>query len=161
MANAVLTPLISSPSDLKRTRRELEALDDFMHQAGLRQGGKTVKLPTMSRVLTELATENDLNLLKQTDRDRLKKFLTLLIQKAPVLHMSFASEPSGPFMNKLIMWLRGNIHPQVVVSIGLQPSIAAGCVVRTSNRQFDFSLRQSLDNQTGAFISSIAGDKPA
>jgi F0F1-type ATP synthase delta subunit len=154
-SQAVLTPLITSPSDLKRTRRELENLDDFLHESALRQGGKEVKMPSISRTLEDLARDNDLNLLKKTDRDRLMKFLTLLIQKAPVMHMSFASEPSAKFMSKLMAWLRDNIHPQVVVSVGLQPSIAAGCIVRTSNRQFDFSLRKALDNQTGVFVSNL------
>jgi F0F1-type ATP synthase delta subunit len=84
------------------------------------------------------------------------KFLTLLLQKAPVMHMSFASEPSGAFMNKLIVWLRANMHPQMFVSVGLQPSIAAGCIVRTANRQFDFSLRQALEDQKETFIKSIS-----
>lgn len=156
---ATLTSLLVSPSDLKRARRELEGLDDFLHQANLRQGGKTVKMPTVSRVIETLATDNKLNMLKKTERDQLMKFLTLLIQKAPVLHMSFASEPSGAFLNKLIMWLRANIHPQVMVSIGLQPSIAAGCIVRTANKQFDFSLRQAFDQQTEVFIASMKEDQ--
>jgi hypothetical protein len=155
MANAALTPLIASPSDLRRVRRELEALDEFLHQSGLRTGGKVVKLPTISRMLEDLAGDNGLNMLKKTDRDRLSKFITLLIQKAPVLHIAFASEPSAKAMAKLMAWLRENIHPQVVVSIGIQPSIAAGCVVRTPNRQFDFSLRQALDNQTESFITNL------
>lgn len=159
MADAILTPLLTSPSDLKRARRELEELDEFLHQASLRQGGKAVKMPATSRILDDLAGESDLNLLKKTDRDRLRKFLTLLIEKAPVLHMSFASEPSAKSLNELITWLRHNIHPQIVVSVGLQPSIAAGCILRTPNRQFDFSLRKSLDNQTAVFVSNLrAGD---
>lgn len=136
-------------------------MDDFLHQAGLRQGGKSVKLPNMSRTLEDLALGSNLNLLKKTDRDRLTKFLTLLIEKAPVLHISFASEPSAVFLNKLIAWLRENIHPQVVVSVGLQPSIAAGCIVRTENRQFDFSFRQSLDNQTEKFITYLRQEPAA
>ncbi|MDB5182123.1 MAG: hypothetical protein JWP13_886 [Candidatus Saccharibacteria bacterium] len=161
MAKAILTSLITSPSDLRRARRELEALDEFLHQASLRQGGKGAKLPPTSRMLEDLAADSDLNLLKKTDRDRLRKFLTLLIGKAPVIHMSFASEPSSKFLGQLVAWLRENIHPQVVVSVGLQPSIAAGCVVRTANRQFDLSLRQSLDNQTAAFIKNLRGETPS
>lgn len=160
-APAMLTPLLTSPSDLKRARREVEALDDFLHQAGLRQGGKAVKLPTVSRVIEELAEASNLNLLKKTDRDRLMKYLTLLITKAPVLHISFASEPSPKAMHQLVQWLRTNYHPQLIVSVGVQPSIAAGCVVRTANRQFDFSLRSALDNQTAVFISNLReGDEP-
>lgn len=161
MAKAVLTSLITSPSDLRRARRELEALDEFLHQASLRQGGKGVKMPPTSRMLEELAADTDINMLKKTDRDRLKKFLTLLIQKAPEIHMSFASEPSAKFLGTLVQWLRENIHPQVVVSVGLQPSIAAGCIVRTANHQLDFSLRQSLDNQTASFIKNLRAEVPA
>lgn len=150
-----LTNLLISPSDLKRARRELDDIDDFLHQSGLRQGGKAVKLPTISRVIEALASDNGLNMLKKTERDQLKKFLTLLLQKAPVLHISFASEPSGAFLGKLVMWLRANIHPQVMVSVGLQPSIAAGCIVRTANKQFDFSLRASFDKQTEVFVASM------
>lgn len=157
---ATLNPLLVSPTDLKRARRELETLDDFLHQAGLRQGGKSVKMPATSRIITELAEESGLNLLKKSERDRLLKFLTLLIEKAPVLHMSFASEPSPAFLAKLIAWLRANIHPQVVVSIGLQPSVAAGCMVRTANRQLDLSLRGALEKQTESFISSLRGEEP-
>jgi F0F1-type ATP synthase delta subunit len=159
-SSPILTPLITSPSDLKRTRRELEELEEFLHQAGLRQGGKSVKMPNISRLLDDIAQDSKLNLLNKADRDRLKKFLTLLIQKAPVLHFTFASEPSGAALNKLLVWLRANIHPQVVVSIGIQPAIAAGCTVRTSNRQFDFSLRQALDSQTAVLMKNIrAGEE--
>jgi F0F1-type ATP synthase delta subunit len=161
-ATSTLPPLITSPSDLKRTRRELEVLDDFLHQASLRQGGKAVKLPAMSRLLEEIANDSGLNLLKKADRDRLAKFLTLLLQKAPVLHITLASEPSATALGKLLTWLRASIHPQVLVSIGVQPAIAAGCIVRTANREFDFSLRQSLDAQTEVLMKSIrAGDVQA
>jgi F0F1-type ATP synthase delta subunit len=162
MASAILTYLIASPSDLRRARRELEALDEFLHQSALREGGKVVKLPNISRALEDLASDSGLNLLKKTDRDRLEKFITLLTQKAPVLHISFASEPSAKSLAKLMAWLRDNIHPQVLVAVGIQPSIAAGCLVRTPNRQFDFSMRQALDYQTAAFISNLRkGDEVA
>jgi hypothetical protein len=145
-------------------RRELETLDDFMHQAGLRTGGKATAMPNISRGLKDLCDDNKLNLLKKTDRDRLGKYLDLLISKAPVLHFSFASEPSGKFMSDLTLWLRKNIHPQIVVSIGLQPSITAGCVVRTANKQFDFSMREAFQRQGDLLAKTIqelsAADPP-
>lgn len=161
MANATLTPLIASVSDLRRVRRELEALDEFLHAASLRQGGKEVKLPATSRLLEDVAADSGLSLLKKTDRDRLRKFLTLLIQKAPVIHMSFASEPSAKAMATLVDWLRTNIHPQIVVSVGIQPSIAAGCIVRTPNHQYDFSLRQALDMKTDVFTANLRKEEGA
>lgn len=161
-AQTVLLPsVISTPSDVRRLRRELEELDEFMHQAGLRQGGKAVKLPVTSRLLDELASIEKSNLIHKTDRDRLIKYLSLLIEKAPVLHMSFASEPSAAFMAKLVTWLRQNIHPQVLVRIGLQPSVAAGCVLRTANKEYDFSLRQSLLNKKDILIAELRKDPSA
>lgn len=150
-----LTTLIVSPSDLKKARRELEALDESLHQAGLRSGGKPTKMPETSRLIDELASETNANLLQSGHRTQLLKYVSDLITGAPVLHFSFASEPSAAFMTKLIIWLRTNIHPQVLVQLGLQPAIAAGCIVRTANKQFDFSLTQAFENQQGLLIDSI------
>lgn len=160
-SSGVLTSYITSPGDLKRTRRELEMLDDFLSQSSLRTGGKAVKLPAISRLLEDIAQDSDINLLKGTDRDRLMKFLALLIKNAPVLHLTLASEPSAQALGKLLVWLRANIHPQVLVSIGVQPAIAAGCVVRTANREFDFSLRESLAAQQALLIKNIRAGEAA
>lgn len=151
----VLPSLIVSPSDVKRMRRELEDLDDFLLQAGLRQGGKAVSLPKTSRLLEEITDMTKMNLLRKTDREKLLKYLSALLDKAPVLHMSFASDPSAAFMDKLVVWLRQNIHPQVLVRIGLQPSVAAGCILRTANKEYDFSLRQALDDQKPLLIAKL------
>lgn len=160
MASATLTPLITSPGDLKRTRRELEALDDFLSQSSLRTGGKAVKLPAISRLLEDMANDNSINLLKKADRDRLQRFLTLLLKKAPVIHITLASEPSSHALSKLLAWLRANIHPQVLVSVGVQPAIAAGCIVRTASHEYDFTLGQSLAAQQALLIKNIrAGEE--
>jgi hypothetical protein len=154
-----LTTQIISPSDLKRARREVEAVDDFLHQAGLRQGGKAVKMPQTSRLIDELVSELKVNLLQPADRVRILKYLSDLVTNAPVLHVSFASEPSPAFMSKLIIWLRLNIHPQTLVHLGLQPSIAAGCIIRTANKQFDFSLTEAFEKQRSMLISSLVDEK--
>ncbi len=154
-AHTLLTTLIVSPSDLKHVRRDLEALDDTLRQAGLRQGGKAVALPQPSRFINALAEESKANLLRAGDRQQLLQYLSTLVEKAPVLHISFASEPSAAFMNKLIIWLRSNIHPQLLVHLGLQPSIAAGCIVRTPNKQFDFSLAQAFEKQRELLVASL------
>ena len=156
-----LTTMIVSPSDLKRARREVESIDDAMHQAGLRsQATGTAdttagKLLPSSRLIDELSSETHLDVAKAAERAQLLKYLTDLVEHAPVLHFSFASEPSAAFMNKLIIWLRTNIHPQVLVHLGLQPSVVAGCVMRTANRQFDFSLNSAFEAQRDLLINSL------
>src|SRR5690606_19408269 len=71
-------------------------------------------------------------------------FLNDLLEHAPQLHMSFSSEPSTPFMQKLTEYVRANIHPQALLQVGLQPTIGAGFMLRTTNKYYDFSIRTTL-----------------
>jgi len=150
-----LPPLITGPGDVSRTLLEIEQLEEYMRAAALRKNGTSTKLPKMSRTLERLAEINDANLLQAADRQRLQAFLGSLQQHAPVLHISFASEPSAAFTAKIIEWLRANISKYVLVQIGLQPSIAAGCIVRTTNKSFDFSLRKNLTKSRGLLLDSL------
>lgn len=139
----VLSSLVIGTSDVVRLKREVEALDDYLHQASLRKAGdEIVKLPKTSRVMDEFAATNSLNLLQPESRKQALDFLHLAHTKAPVVHMSFAAEPSAAFMQKLALWWRQNIDLNILLEVGLQPNIAIGCIVRTSNKQYDFSLRQ-------------------
>ncbi len=135
-----------SRTDVARLAREVESLEDYIHQANLRSPGheSDLKMPKTSRMLDELATENSLNLLDADSRRKLLNSLNLIRDKAPVVHMSFSVEPSAAFMQKMVMWWRANIDPYVLLEAGLQPNIAIGCVVRTPNHQYDFSLRERL-----------------
>src|SRR6185295_16906603 len=134
--------------EVRRLSRELEALDDYMRQAGLRSGGgKQDNLPKISRLLDVMASENHLNLLQVEDRTQLTQALKQTLDQAPVIHLSFASDPSAAFLEKVVNWFRSNVHPLVLIRLGLQPSIAAGCVLRTANRSFDFSRRHHFTEQ--------------
>lgn len=150
-----LPVLVFGVAEVRRLRRELEALDDFMRQGKVREPGKQPDLPKLSRLLDSLAGENKINLLQESDRRRLGMLLDNLEKTAPVMHISFASDPSSAFVAKLVAWLRANIHPLVLLKVGLQPSIAAGCVVRTTNKSFDLSLRQKLAEQRPKLISAL------
>ena len=73
------------------------------------------------------------------------------------MHISFAADPSASFTEKIVAWFRENIHPNILVQIGLQPNIAAGCVVRTANKIFDFSLRENFNQSQQSLIDAIGG----
>lgn len=157
----VLPTLVFGVVEVRRLSRELDALDDFMRQAALREAGaRQSTLPRVSRLLDATANENNLNLLQNEDRAKLASFLKTVLQKAPTVHMSFASDPSAAFLEKIVSWLRGNIHPFVLVRLGLQPSIAAGCVMRTANRSFDFSLRHRFTEERQLLLYSLEGTDP-
>lgn len=148
-----LPNLVAGPRDVSRLHRELEALDEYVRQANLRGG--EVRLPKTSRLLDELAQLNKLDLLSEEQREHAKQFLLMLLKHAPVVHISFAADPSSAFMDKIIGWFRQNVHPQLLVRVGLQPTIAAGCVVRTPNHLYDFSLRQHFARQKPLLIQKL------
>ena len=146
---------VVSRVDVARLARELESLDELSeHQ-------KDAPAPRLSRILEEAAQINHLDLLQAPERSRLQSFLKEVKAEAPTIHMSFAAEPPIVFTSKLITWLRGEIHPLLLLEIGLQPSIAAGCIIRTTNKYFDCSVRHNLIEHKPKLLDLIRGKQHA
>jgi hypothetical protein len=154
-----LPTLVIGRADALRLQRELEALNDYLYQAGLRAGGEQAKLPKTSRVLDEFTTTNKLNMLLPESRKASLEFMDIIVDKAPVVHMSFAVEPSSAFRQKLIVWWRQNVHGYVLMDVGLQPNIAIGTVVRTANKQYDFSLRKHFADNKDVLVKLLQAGK--
>ena len=155
---AIVLPLgVVGKVDLGRLIRELEALDNFVGAAEVRQPGTQPQLPKTSRLMDELIESNKLNVLVDADREQLKQFLQSVRKDAPVLHMSFSADPSPLFTKQLITWLRKNLHPLVLLQVGLQPTIGAGAVVRTTNKYFDLSLRDRFDKSRDILLQKMRG----
>lgn len=147
--------------DLHRSLRELKRLDDWMRQAALRSPGQSVQPPKTSATLEELAAVNGVSLLHEAHRAQLIGVLEGLSEHAPKVHMSFAVEPSAAFLNSMIVWLRANISPLIMLQIGLQPTLAAGCTLRTTNKMFDMSLRHRFVESRGNLVAAIASVEEA
>lgn len=141
-------------ADISRSLRELESIMEYFHQSALR-GSQAKDLPVLGKVLDSIASTNNLNLLHPEDRDKLKAFLTHVKAKAPVVHMSFPSKPGEPFLAKIVQWFRSEAHPYTVLHVGLQPELAAGCLVRTSNKSFDFSFRRRFEQSKQKLIAAL------
>ena len=124
-----LTPDIITALELNRVIRELENLDDFLHQANIRTPGSSMSLPKTTKLLEGLAEANGFSLLDTVHRKHLIGKLRNLKLKVKKVHISFAVEPSPRVIRKIVLWMRENIHPQVVVEIGVQPTISVGCIV--------------------------------
>lgn len=144
-------------ADIGRLLRETESVDNFLKQAAIREPGTAVKLPRTSRLYDEVVASNKLNMLQEDDRRKLYAVLQKIYKEAPVLHMSFGTDPSPVFLHRLVGWIRQNIHPQALLQIGLVPNIGAGCVVRTNNKFFNFSLRQRFTEARPMLISKLQG----
>jgi F0F1-type ATP synthase delta subunit len=156
-AKLALPTLIFGIVEVRRLRLELESLDEFLRGMAIRRETK-FEMPRVSRMLEALARENQKDLLKGNDRKSLGEFLQEIDRSAPVIHMSFAADPSASFSAKIVGWLRANIHPLSLLEIGLQPTIAAGCIVRTTNKVFDLSLRNRFSEHTELLLKSLRSE---
>jgi hypothetical protein len=150
-----LPVLVASTVDVGRLIREIENIDDVLHQLGLRKSGSNVQIPQTSHLMDLMVQLNKLNLLQETDRTALLKFLTAVRDRAPRLHVSFSADPNVTFIEKLMVWLRKEINPYLLLTIGLQPNIAAGCIVRSANKYFDLSLRQDFANKRELLLGQL------
>lgn len=147
LEKSVVLPLsVITLIDLARVGRELTDLHEFMLQAAIRTPGTPMQLPRLSKLLDDTATVNKLNLLEEQDRKALINALVYVKKHAPKLHISFSAEPNAQFVTKIADYIRTNISPLALIQVGLQPTIAAGCILRTPNKQYDLSLRQHLRN---------------
>lgn len=137
----ILTPSVVSNMDIGRAIREVEKIDEFLYQAKIRSPGSSVSMPKTTKMLEGLAEANGLSLLNATHRKHLAGNLQNIKTGGKKIHISFAVEPTPAVMQKIVIWLRKNIAPDLIIEIGVQPTISVGCVIRTTNKVFDMSLR--------------------
>jgi hypothetical protein len=154
---------IVGPVDVGRLLRELDALDNQILQAKLRASaaGGQPEAPRMTQLMEQTMEFNKLDLMSDSDRKQLVQLLLNVKERAPVLHMSFSADPATPFIEKLMAWLRREIHPVVLLTVGLQPNIGAGCIIRSTNKYFDCSLRKDFMQKKDILMSKLAAEEPA
>ena len=148
-----LTDSIASKADVTRLYRELDLYCTQEIQNKIRQDKNQTTV--VSDQLKEFALQNSIDLSNKTDCDLLLNALSIFKDKLIVVHISFPVEPNLNCVHKLVVWFRQNIDPNIVVQVGLQPSIAAGIIVRTPSKQFDFSLRRHLYEQSNKLQEAL------
>jgi G3E family GTPase len=144
---------------LARLVREVEGLDnDFeVQKARARATGQQVayRMPSLSRSLADFLELNKINVGDDQGRMLLKEQLRVMKDQAPIIHMTFAVEADPTSLAQLVAYLRKEIHPQTLLSIGLQPSLVGGAYVRTPNHVHDFSLRELLASKRGVIAQEL------
>ncbi len=148
---------VVSTGDARRLRRDIAALEETLQAIRLRTNAPVAKLPRLSRSLEEFGSTNRLNFLLPDDRHHAAVFMDYVLKKAPVLRISFASEATRKFTTELVLWLRANFDSEMLVEIGLEPNIAAGSIVRTTDKVFDFSLIKHLESQRPMLMEKLLG----
>lgn len=158
---ALKVPLsVITKLDMLRLVREATAVNEYLMQAALRSGGAPMQqLPKLSRMLDDTTRANGVNLLDGGHRAALLKELENLKANAPIVHVSFAAEPSAAFLITLVTWMRQNINERLILQVGIQPQIAAGCILRTENKLFDFSLRANFTSKREALSAMLGAVK--
>lgn len=149
---------IVSKADVSRLVREVEQIDNELTTAAVRAraGSPAAPQPVISGQLKDFLELNKLQLAVSTQaRTDLLKRLRALKDKAPVIHMTFASTVDGASLQQLVAWLRSSVHAQAVLEIGLQPALVGGVHIRTPNQIHDFSLRSKLEGQHELLVKQL------
>jgi hypothetical protein len=156
-ADFVLPPSIVTGVDLSRLVTEMEKIDNELTTATIRAeaGAQQQVAPTASPRLIDFLNQNQIKLSTSAERTALIKQLRQLKDKAPVMHMTFAVEADAESLQKLAQWLRSSVHPQAVITVGLQPGLVAGVYLRTPNHVHDLSWRGLLEKGHGVIVQDL------
>lgn len=155
--NFILPVNVVTKIDISRLVSEVETVDNDMTAAAVRAkaGSQQQTQPILSDQLNEFLNQNSLKLDNGQERSAIVKQLRLLKDKVPVLHMTFAVTADTESLQKLTAWVRGSVHPQAVIAVGLQPALVAGVYLRTPNHIHDFSMRGALEGQHGLLVNEL------
>lgn len=136
--------------DVAHLLDEVEKISNILTEQEVRQktGEEIHDTPVLSEALSAFLDQNHFSLIdplmESQQRTELIQQLRLLKEKAPVIHMTFAVEADKESLEQLVLWFRQEIHPQALLSVGIQPALVAGTYVRTPNKVHDWSLRGRL-----------------
>jgi F0F1-type ATP synthase delta subunit len=152
-----LPPSIVSKIDVARLVGEVEQIDNAQTAEAVREkiGAASHSETSFSEQLSAFLTQNQLTIGNGLERSELIKQLKLMKENVPVIHMTFAVPADRESLQQLVTWLRTSVHPQAVVSVGLQPSLVAGVSIRTPNHIHDFSMRSVLKKNHGLLVKEL------
>jgi len=152
-----LPPSLISNTDVGRLIRELEAVDNEFEQQLVRTPDQPPVVPSLSRSLAALCQQNNLQLADAPTRTELRTKLVSIKDTAPVVHITFATEVEPEILGQLVSWVRERLHPLALITTGLQPAIVGGCIVRTPDHIYDFSLRERFNATKTSFVAAVRG----
>jgi hypothetical protein len=143
-------------SELAQLIREVEAIDLDLETQKAR-GATSYQIPAISAMLNDFLTLNKVDIIDPKHRLLFRKQLNIVKKKAPVIHLTFASKADPQSLQELVYWIRVNIYPVALVSVGLQPGLIGGVYIRTPNHVIDLSIRGLLQNKTDVIVKDLQG----
>ena len=153
-----LPPALITRADLARLVREIEGLDNELEAQKARNhatGQTGYHMPNLSQGMADFIELNKLNQADDQGRMHVKEQMKIMKNKAPIVHMTFAVEADPISLQQLVAYMRKELHPQTLLSVGLQPAIVGGVYMRTPNQVHDFSVRAKLAASRGIIEQEI------
>ena len=149
----VLPEALMSKKQITQLLREIEKLEADKQASQVR--GTPTNLQT-SPLLQQLLEQNSVE--GQTvPLANMARALKLLQKNGPVVHLSFAVNPEQEFLSRVVQWFRQEVSPYVLLQVGLQPTIAAGCIVRTPSKYFDMTMRKRFTEKRDVLVGQLRG----
>lgn len=146
---------LATVPDLFMAYRELRAAVEAADQVNLTTGRPLLTQVDMSASLAEFFRVNELDIGDGRHRAVALAALEDLRNSATTISVSFASQPSLGAVRVISKWFRDNVSPTAVLQVGVSPSIVAGCIVRTQNRVFNFTLNKQFEDAKPALAEKI------
>ena len=148
---------VVSHRDLSRLVSDVERLDNERTAAMVRAKAGAPEQPGLppSGPLSDFLAANQLSVESPQDCSQLLRELRLLKDKAPVLHLTFASPADQDSLQQLAQWARASVHPQAILAVGVQPALIAGVYVRTTNQVRDLSARAHLSASRSVLVKDL------
>jgi len=146
-----------SPTDVARLIRELEQVENEFEQQKVHNPGASLVVPNLTRGLASLCQDNAIDIANDEARSALRAQMITIKNSAPVLHMTFASDAEPDVVSELTTWIRDKLHPLALITTGVQPNLVGGCVIRTPDHIYDFSLRERFHSHRSSFVEALQG----
>ncbi|HEX9594877.1 MAG TPA: hypothetical protein VF996_02005 [Candidatus Saccharimonadales bacterium] len=161
MAQLKLPNSIATKSDLVGVIRNVDdVIDNYIENRVRDMEGVDFKSrPDVTSNLAELVAVNKLEVNVDTLKS-LKEWLAHLNEHAPIVRFTFASDPNPEFIGGIVNWLRMASGRFVIIRYGIQPTIAAGCLMYTPAKMYDFSLRKRLMESDEVFLRALTNAVP-
>jgi G3E family GTPase len=152
----VIPPSLVSKVDLAHLIREVEAVDGSLEAQKVRGYTKQqYRLPPLSRSLNDFLSLNKVDIMDDHNRMIFKEQLRVLKDKIPVMHLTFSAPADPESLEYITAWIRQELHPQALISVGLQPSLIGGVYIRTPNHVHDYSMRALFKGKTSVLVGDL------
>lgn len=156
-AQLMLPPSVITRVDVSRLITELEQLDNDLvtRDVHIKIDMPITDQLTFSEQMNDFLSLNNLEIGDNVQRTELINRVRQLKDTAPIMHITFAAPADIDSLRQLASWLRQSVHPQSIMTVGLQPSLIGGAYVRTPNHVHDFSMRAKLAGHRHLIVEEV------